>query len=282
MAGRPINRSEMTPDQLQQAKKNDTAVTENGGKGMSKDHSEVLKLILKSEGGLNEDEPTHVGGVSYAGITQKSYEEWRDTYRKAAPESVRGISDKPYIIEDFYTDYFAKYHTWELPEFMQYIYADFVVNAGSAAVKIIQRMVEVEDDGAWGSGTSKAVAEWKELIGIELEDDPNVDNNLITEFHEQKLAHYNNLAEANPDKYGRYLAGWKRRCNSVLAELSKYFEDDVPTPKAVDENEPEQQAAADIMQNVNAANAVNFSETPTIQLLEDANSILQELARRCK
>ena len=249
---------------------------------MNNDHSKVLALILKSEGGLNEDEPTHVGGVSYAGITQVSYDEWRSKARMIqTPESVRDLKDHLNVVNAFYNDYFEKYHTWELPEFLQYIYADFVVNAGSAAVKIIQRLVEVEDDGVWGSGTSKAAAEWKELIGIELEDDANVDNNLITEFHEQKLAHYNNLAEANPDKYGRYLAGWKRRCNSVLAELSNYFEDDVPTPKAVDENEPEQQAA-DIMQNMNATNAVSFSETPTIQLLEDANAILQELARRCK
>ena len=135
--------------------------------------------------------------------------------------------------------------------------------------------------GRGGSGTSKAVDEWKDVVEMELDDDPNVDNELITQFHEQKLAHYNNLAETNPDKFGQYLAGWKRRCNNVLSDLGEYFENDEPTPKALDENEPEQQAA-DIMQNVNAANAVNFSETPTIQLLEDANSILQELARRCK
>ena len=35
---------------------------------------QVLDLILKSEGGLNEDEPEHVGGVSYAGITQQAYD----------------------------------------------------------------------------------------------------------------------------------------------------------------------------------------------------------------
>ena len=242
---------------------------------MNNDHSKVLALILKSEGGLNEDEPTHVGGVSYAGITQKSYTEWRSkSGMKDSPKSVRDLKDHHKVVNAFYDDYFEKYHTWELPEFLQYIYADFVVNAGSAAVKIIQRMVEVDDDGMWGSGTSKAAEEWKLLIEVELEDDPNVDNNLITEFHEQKLAHYNNLSEANPDKYGRYLAGWKRRCNSVLAELSNYFEDDVPTPKAVDENEPEQEKQQALNTDRRFTNdPIDINKVPTIQLLE-------EIARR--
>ena len=248
---------------------------------MNNDHSEVLELILKSEGGLNENEPEHVGGVSYAGITQKTYEGWLSKSTGNNPKSVRDLKDYPVVVNSFYIDYFKSYHTWELPEFMQYIYADFVVNAGSAAVKIIQRMVEVEDDGAWGSGTSRAVAEWKEMIEIELADDPNVDNELITQFHEQKLAHYNNLAETNPDKFAQYLAGWKRRCNNVLSDLGKYFENDEPTPKALGENEPEQESA-DIMQSINDSNEVDLSETATIQLFEDAKDILQELARRCK
>ena len=201
-------------------------------------HSEVLKMILEDEGGLNEDEPAHVGGVSYAGITQTTYDGWHAPARIEKPPSVRLLADYPQIVELFYINYFARYHTWELPEFLQYIYADFVVNAGSAAVKIIQRMVEVDDDGAWGSGTSKAVAEWKALVEVELEKDPNIDNNLITDFHEQKLAHYNHLAEANPPKFGRYLPGWKKRCNKVLAKLDNYFETIEAPVKALAEDDP--------------------------------------------
>ena len=215
---------------------------------MNNDHSEVLNLILKSEGGLNENEPAHVGGVSYAGITQKTYDGWLAEYRSGTatpaananpPPSVRDLSDRHDVVSAFYTDYFERYHTWELPEFLQYIYADFVVNAGSAAVKIIQRMVEVDDDGAWGTGTSRAVHEWKTHVEDALASDPNVDNDLITQFHEQKLAHYNNLAEMNPAKFGQYLAGWKRRCNNVLSDLGHYFESDEPTPKALDEKDVE-------------------------------------------
>ena len=204
------------------------------------EHGKVLELILKSEGGLNEDEPAHVGGVSYAGITQQAYDAWVKSYNIDAPKSVRGLATFHTVVNNFYTDYFTKYHVWELPECLQYMYADFVVNAGSAAVKIIQRFVGVDDDGAWGkktSNTTRAVAEWKARVEAELVNDPNLDNNLITEFHEQKLLHYNRLATENPDKYAKYLPGWKRRCNNVLSDLGEYFENDKPTPKAVDEDD---------------------------------------------
>ena len=211
---------------------------------MSNEHSEVLKLILKSEGGLNEKESADVGGVSYAGITQQAYDEFLKAMGHQypdAPQSVRQLADRHDIIEAFYVWYFGKYHTWELPEFLQYIYADFVTNGASAAVKIIQRMAGVDDDGIWGkptSNTSRAVAEWKARVEAELANDPHVDNDLITEFHEQKLAHYNWLAEKNPAKYAEYLPGWKRRANNVISDLGHYFENDEPTPKAIDEDDP--------------------------------------------
>lgn len=244
---------------------------------MSNEHSEVLELILKSEGGLNEDEPKNVGGVSYAGITQQAYDAFRTTTHSTAfssiigtgntPESVKelggtAIDDPKWkkrcpldvpaefkvrldIINAFYEWYFGKYHTWELPEFLQYAFADFVVNAASAAVKIIQRFAGVDDDGVWGSGTSRAVAAWKAKVEAELANDPHVDNNLITDFHEQKLVHYNWLAEANPEKYAKFLPTWKRRCNHVLSDLGHYFENDEPTPKAIDEDDPMQQLIAE-------------------------------------
>lgn len=216
---------------------------------MTNSQKHVLDLILKSEGGLNEDEPAHVGGVSYAGITQQAYDGWRKDNINL-PATVHGLKDRHDIVESFYVDYFSKYHVWEVPECLQYIFADFVVNAGGAAVKIIQRLASVDDDGVWGSGTSAAVATWKNDFQSKLESDTTLDDELITTFHEQKLKHYNTLAEKNPEKYARYLPGWKRRANKVLADLNDlYFKDDEPTLKAVDEDDPELQET--------------FSEQPT-------------------
>ena len=201
-------------------------------------HHEVLSLILEDEGGLNENEPVHVGGVSYAGITQQTYDGW------CAPnnpvKSVKDLANHPDLVHEFYEDYFTKYHVWELPECLQYIFADFVVNAGSAAVKIIQRFAGVDDDGIWGSGTSEAVLQWKLGVDKEIASDPNADNELITAFHEQKIQHYTFLATENPQKYGQYLSGWKQRANKVLSRLSKYFESEAPAPKAFADDDPMQ------------------------------------------
>ena len=260
------------------------------------EHSEVLRLILKSEGGLNEDEGESVGGVSYAGITQRAYDAFLKEDGHKYPdalsdvESVRQLADRHDVIEVFYVWYLGKYHTWELPTFLQYIYADFVTNAGSAAVKIIQRMAGVGDDGVWGSGTSRAVAEWKAKIEAELATDPNVDNDLITEFHEAKLAHYNFLYENNPSKYGKWIKGWKRRANNVLGDLGDYFENDEPTPKAVDDDDPmhleiENQASSNNPQGLQdismpAGDLTDLSTCSNAQLIAVQNKVHAEITKR--
>ena len=38
----------------------------------------IVERIKAHEGGLNEKEPAHVGGVSYKGITQQAFEEWAE------------------------------------------------------------------------------------------------------------------------------------------------------------------------------------------------------------
>ena len=213
---------------------------------MSKDA--IIDLILENEGGLNTNEPANVGGVSYAGITQVTYTEWlKKAHPFGAPPGVQGLEHSPKVVKEFYEDYLARYHVWEVPEFLQYMYADFVTNAGKAAVKIVQRMAEVDDDGGWGRGTSRAVSTWRQSVESALVDDPDIDNDLITRFHEEKLAHYQNLADKNPDKYGQYLSGWKRRANHVLSQLQPYFASDAKPEPAIDDDdafdEPEEESA---------------------------------------
>lgn len=198
----------------------------------------VIGLILKSEGGLNEQEPASVGGVSYSGITQKAYEAFlpkiQETYPDA-PESVRSLEAYHTIVVKFYDLYLDTFNVWILPEFLQFIYADFVVNAGSAAVKIIQKMAGCDVDGVFGSGTRRAVEAWTQDVTESLKKDPSVDNDLIMQFHEAKLSHYDRLIAANPAKFQKWEKGWKRRANHVLSELSEYFETHEGTPSAMDD-----------------------------------------------
>ena len=231
---------------------------------MPKVSKTTLHKILTSEGGYNSNEPAHVGGESYAGITQQAYL----LYLKSPaglkvsdpPPTVRGlggssVTDKQYqycnpldipdelgvrkdIIKSFYQDYYLpQFHVGELPECLQYIHADFAINAGSKATKIVQSLISEAADGVWGSGTSRAVAAFFENFEATVEADPDADNELIMQYDEAKRTHYHQLADNNPEKYGQYLQSWLKRCNHVISELQEYFEDEKPTPKAVDEDD---------------------------------------------
>ena len=201
-------------------------------------HESELKIVgrIKShEGELNEREPPHVGGVSYRGITQRTFLEWVQGEGKGKNNGitdVRQLADHPDVVDAFYHDYLKS--AWHLPECLQYMYCDFYTNGQSNATKIIQRMVGIDDDGIWGSGTTKTIQTWRAEIEAKMMTDPYLDNDLIMQFHDAKIAHYEKLATSNPELYGENLVGWKKRAMRVLAEHQEYFEDDEPVATAVD------------------------------------------------
>lgn len=234
---------------------------------------EIIGLILKSEGGLNENEPAHVGGVSYAGITQTTYDAWTGV---KPVKNVRDLIAHPETVQRFYVDYLDKFHVWDLPECLQYIHADFSINAGAAAVRIIQDMVGVDADGVWGSGTTDAVKAWKANFHVEQDADPDADNRIINQYHEAKLTHYRGLAERKPEIYGKYLAGWEKRAQHVLAQLSEYFQDELPKVRAIDEADVE-----DVADNVpDLSDGADIELRSTERLLQELDDITAELRRR--
>lgn len=204
----------------------------------SKSHEAELKIVARikeHEGGLNEKEPPHVGGVSYKGITQRTFAAWIQGEGQSKAKGitdVRQLVDHPDVVDAFYHDYLK--NAWHLPECLQYMYCDFYTNGQTHATKIIQRMVGISDDGVWGSGTTKAVQQWTADIQARIPSEPLLDNELITEFHDQKLAHYESLKEINLKLYEANIAGWKKRAMRVLSEHAEYFEDDQPVATAVD------------------------------------------------
>ena len=226
---------------------------------------EIIGLILKSEGGLNENEPAHVGGVSYAGITQKTYDAWSGV---KPVKNVRDLIAHPETVQRFYVDYLDKFHVWDLPECLQYIHADFSINAGAAAVRIIQEMVGVDADGVWGSGTTAAVKQWTEAFAEKQQSDSDTDNRIINEYHEAKLAHYRGLAERKPEMYAQYLPGWEKRAQHVLAQLSEYFQDELPKVRAIDE--------ADVEEVEVDTEIAESGRNPKLQAFSDAD-LIEEL-----
>ena len=204
------------------------------------DRQQIIKLIVASEKGVNRNEPESVGGLSIDGISVVKYAEVLAEVRKFipdAPGSVEEIVDRPDVVNKVYEINLGKAHVWELPECLQYMYADFYTNGQAAAVRIIQRIVSVEDDGIWGSGTSQAVVVWRKRFEEHLAEDPDADNELIMRFHEEKLAHYQRLVDKKPEVYEKWHKGWIRRANHILSLLSEYFIVDEPSFSAVDEED---------------------------------------------
>ena len=206
---------------------------------------QIIDRIRDHEGigKLNEKEPPHVGGISFEGITLRAFVEWiqgEGQGKNNGVTHVRNLVKHPEVVDAFYHDYLK--NAWHLPECLQYMYCDFYTNGQAHANRIIQRMVGVDDDGVWGSGTTRAVQAWTADINERIKTDNSLDNDLITEFHDQKLAHYESLKEINPSLYQTNIAGWKKRAMRLLGEHQQYFEDDEPVATAVNpEDMPDDQ-----------------------------------------
>ena len=217
---------------------------------------EWFQMIMESEGGFNPNEPASVGGKSYAGITQKAYDEWLEKKAPAIPcppnvEDLAGSAigtewekRSPLVIPDnehwsykvrvdvivaFYTDYFYMARLEVVPKCLRYIHADFFVNSKFNANKILQQMVDFtgdDVDGILGPASREKI--------VELQGD---EDDLIMEYHQLKLKHYHSIQEENRELYDKNIKGWIRRSNHILAQLEDYFHDEEPTTSAIHEDD---------------------------------------------
>ena len=220
-----------------------------------------FQQIMQSEGGLNLKEPSSVGGKSYGGISQKTFTDWRKQrcqiidapyevedlagdalgtkYEKQNPLNIPSeLGVRKDVIVAFYTDYFKNAKLEILPECLKYIHADFFVNAGFGANKILQRMVGFKDedgtvDGVLGSVSRSKISEMEIRLKEDQALDPTADDNVILNYHELKLAHYESIKEINQELYDGNIKGWRKRSQHILSELGEYFEDEEPTTSAI-------------------------------------------------
>jgi len=129
----------------------------------------ALPLVLKHEGGF-VNHPKDPGGATNKGITLANYR--RYVKQDGSIEDLKAI--KPDEVERVY-----KLFYWDavkadlLPVGVDYAVFDFAVNSGPGrAVKFLQRLAGVTQDGAIGSGTIAAVAAMSpELVINRLCDD---------------------------------------------------------------------------------------------------------------
>ena len=226
---------------------------------MSLQNEKWFQRIMSSEGGLNLKEPASVGGKSYGGISQKAFGDWRRKKCQIsdAPSEVEELAGdalgtqhekrNPFeipeklgvrcdVIEAFYNDYFKNARLEILPECLKYIHADFFVNAGFGANKVLQRMVGLtgkDVDGILGPASREKISELKAQIEADLLEDSTADDDAIMSYHQHKLDHYEAIADVNPELYNTNIKGWKKRAQHILSDLGEYFVDEEPTTSAV-------------------------------------------------
>src|ERR1700742_1230163 len=121
---------------------------------MESNFQQSLKLVLKSEGG-NDDDPQDHGGRTSRGITQREYDAWclehhwpQGDVGKATDEAIQSI----------YHDEYWNPYCGSFPVGLDYLYFDMAVNAGpSRATKLLQQALHVTADGRLGPVTRQAL-----------------------------------------------------------------------------------------------------------------------------
>lgn len=160
--------------------------------------SEVVSLILKSEGGY-VDHPKDPGGSTNMGITRKTLAAWRGIHwRRLSKQEVKKLtSDEAKAI--YKKNYWDSFKGDDLPFGLDYAVMDYAVNSGvSRSVKALQRLLGVKADGVVGVITLSAI-----------NDHPN-HAKLVSILCHRRLAWLQRLRH-----WSTFGKGWAKRVNKV-------------------------------------------------------------------
>ncbi len=154
----------------------------------------ALSLVLAHEGGY-VNHPKDPGGATNKGVTQAVY----DAYRKVNGlplQSVKLIVPAE-VAEIYQKQYWRLVRGDSLPAGLDYAVFDFAVNSGiSRAVRYLQRLVNVADDGVIGNATLAATYEAARVNEEEL----------IVRYCANRLAFLKSLST-----FPTFGTGWTRR-----------------------------------------------------------------------
>jgi lysozyme family protein len=188
------------------------------------DHA--LPFILRWEGGFVDD-PDDRGGRTNKGVTQRVYQAWRAT-EGLPQQDVRTITD-PEVAQIYYQRYWLQTKCNELRPKLDLATFDTAVNMGPGrAIKILQRAVGCDDDGAFGKDTKAAC------------DSCDVGEAMI-KYCDIREGIYRNLAQQPGQQ--KFLKGWMNRLNALRRELGlpgfESTEEPMPDPQAPGPNIPD-------------------------------------------
>ena len=155
-----------------------------------------MALVLAHEGGY-VNHPRDPGGATNFGVTQKVYDAFRK-YHGLKVQSVKHITASE-VSEIYNKNYWRLVRGDSIPCGLDYAIFDFAVNSGvSRAVRYLQRLVGVNDDGIIGLVTLSAIeSQAKTLLGAER---------LIAQYCANRMAFLRSLGT-----FPTFGKGWTRR-----------------------------------------------------------------------
>jgi len=161
---------------------------------------EILKQVLKFEGGLKLHKNPTEDMETYAGIYRKAHPEWEGW--KWIDRGERPPFDL--VKQFYYENYYKPFENIENDKVRALLF-ETAVNLGvRQAVKIAQRLLGLSTDGIIGPKTLKA------LNSVNPDD-------FLRDYTLARIAFYTSLANKNPKRYGIYLRGWINRALEAMS-----------------------------------------------------------------
>ena len=167
---------------------------------------EFKKLIKREAGFVNH--PADRGGPTNLGITLGTLTNYLG--RQATVDDIKNLTTKT-ASEIYYQNYWLRYRISDLPELLQPIVFDMVVNSGKNGIKILQTALENHGypvgkiDGSIGKNTASAATHAAAEMG----------NKLIETIVRRRIIYYQNIAKNDPSQEV-FLNGWINRANEFL------------------------------------------------------------------
>ncbi|MEL6727358.1 MAG: glycosyl hydrolase 108 family protein [Pseudomonadota bacterium] len=160
----------------------------------------VMNFTALWEGG-KVDHPDDPGGKTNLGITQTTFDAWRDSQGLDRLDVFEISAEEAHKI--YKRDYWSKVQGDELPERVALAVFDFAVNCGHRrAVKALQKAVGVSQDGVIGSQTLAAVHAA----------DPHV---VFEAVNKERSDFYTRLVTKRP-KLEVFAGGWSNRVDALI------------------------------------------------------------------
>lgn len=156
------------------------------------DFETAFRKVIALEGGLTLHQNQTESAQTYAGIYRAAHPSW-----PGWAHIDRGSTPPVELVRDFYRrQYWDSIPISDSPA--RFLIFEYGVNAGlTKAVKVAQAVLGLVPDGIIGPNTASALE--------------NAPDSFPAAYTLARIAHYADLANRDPKRYGIYLRGWVNR-----------------------------------------------------------------------